>query len=60
MIVGDKCVLLPTKKRRRFVQIVGLHPVINAPMAEIRPLRTNGRRRWVALRDLQGMEAPKP
>ncbi len=53
MKVGDKAVLLPTKKRRRFVEIVSLTFLVPGPFAEVVPIRANGRKKMVHLMDLQ-------
>lgn len=60
MKVGDKVVLLPTKKRRRFAQVVGLAPLCGGPFAEIVTARANGRRKWVPLISLQLPDALPP
>jgi len=60
MKVGDKAVLLPTKKRRRFVEIVGLNFLIAAPFADVVPVRANGKRKRVHLMDLQLPDALPP
>lgn len=53
MKVGDKAVLLPARKRRRFVHVAGLKPITGGAFAEIVTARANGRRRWVSLLNLQ-------